>query len=145
MINSIRTLNDQRQPVIGQFGPGYAASISDLEIESTSLDQLQINSDGTQLSFRPSADKEADLLLAFDDPDVSYKLVIEKADIGASQSVTVSLELGQLVFDNSQTTGGRYDLLVTRSNNNGERDFLNRNVSIEAKDTHFVNYSSWVF
>jgi len=130
---------------VTQFGPGYAVSVEDVTLEPASQDQLIIAPDGTQLAYQSDDDEEATLTLTLDGAGESLELQVQGADIGASQVVTLTAEVseGQLVFDNSQGSGGTYDLEVARISDAGHQWFIHVALDISATDTHYADYDTW--
>jgi hypothetical protein len=129
---------------VTQFGPGYATSIRSINLDSTSQDRINIAADGTQLAYEPNKGKEATFMLALDESDSSNQFQIKDGDIGATQRVTMTANIGstQLTFDNSQTNGGTYDLEIIQVSAAGQQTFFHGNVVISATDTHYVNYGA---
>jgi len=130
---------------VTQFGSGYAVSVDGVALEPTSQDHLAIAPDGTQLAYQANEDRETALTLALDSASESNQLQIKGADIGASQTVTLTTHTGsgQLVFDNSQASGGTYDLDIIRVSAAGEHGFIHADIAIATTDTHFVDYGAW--
>lgn len=137
-----QTLAQTENVTLAQFGPGYATTLSNLTLSASSKDLLAIAADGKQLTYQPSSNQTAILTLALDGSNQSNQLQIIGADIGASQTVTLSVnfEGSQLVFDNSKNNGGIYDFEVIQMNTTGKQVFIHSNLVISATDTHFFDY-----
>lgn len=140
-----QTLTGTETVDVSQFGPEYAVSVDDVTLEPASRDNLIIAPDGTQLAYQSDNEDEATLTLALDGASESLELQVQSADISASQVVTLTAEVseGQLVFDNSQASGGIYDLEITRTTSAGEQVFLHAGLAISATDTHYADYGAW--
>jgi VCBS repeat-containing protein len=143
-------LDGQTLPQVGnvtltQFGPAYAATLSNVALSPTSQDLLTIAADGKRLTYRPNSNKEATLILALDGSSKSNQFQIKGADIGASQTVTASINIGesQLAFDNSQTNGGTYNFEVTQMDTTGKHMFIHSNLVVSATDTHYFDYGGF--
>ncbi|MBU1750131.1 MAG: PKD domain-containing protein [Chloroflexi bacterium] len=140
-----QTLTQTETTAVSQFGPGYAAWVSDVTLGPTSQYSLTFAPDGVQLAYRPNESQEATLALALDDTSASHQLQIEGADIEAGKVVTLTVDerQSQLVFDCKQASDGQYDLKVKRVSEAGEERFFHSSVVISATDTHYSNYGSW--
>jgi hypothetical protein len=139
-----QTLTQTETVAVTQFGPGYVASVDDITLSPTSQDQLTVAPDGTQLTYRPNSSKEATLTLALDSTGQSNQFQIKGADVGASQVVTLAVDLDNslLAFSNVQNSGGEYDLDIDFITAAGERTFTHAGVVIAATDTHYVDYNA---
>jgi hypothetical protein len=140
-----QTLTQAETVGVTQFGPGYATWVDDVTLGPTSQDQLTIAPDGTQLAYQSSGDNEATLALALDGASESSQLQVNGADIGTWQVVTLTADVGngQLVFNNAQTSGGEYDLEISRINATGEQTFVHAGLVVSATDTHYADYGAW--
>jgi VCBS repeat-containing protein len=138
-----QTLAQTNIVTLTQFGPGYATTLSNLALSSTSQDLLMIAADGKELSYQPNSDKEATLTLALDSSNKSNQFQIEGVDIGAGQNISVTVSGTELIFDNSQASGGTYDLEIVQVNTTGKRMFIHSGLIISATDTHLFDYEGF--
>lgn len=130
---------------VTQFGPGFAASIEDVKLSPSSQDQLTVGLDGTQLRYRASNTTVATLALALDWAGESDEFQVRSVDIGSGQLVELRADMSslQLVFDNAQAGGGRYDLKIELVNDGDQQAFYYADLEIAPTDTHYVNYGAW--
>lgn len=130
---------------VSQIGPGFAVTVEDLKLATTSEDLLNISSDGTQVTYQASVNVEPTIKMGLDGSGVNYEFQIKGADIGAEQIITLTAPLTEerLVFDNSETDGGTYDLRISVLDAMGSHTFNHLDIPVAATDTHFVEYSSW--
>ncbi len=128
-----------------QFGPGYAVWFEGMTIGPTTQDQLVIATNGMELSYRPNETREATLAFALDDETATRKLQIHGADVGAGQVITLTagVDLGRLVFDNSDASGGSYGINICQNNESGKRCFVHEEVEISATDIHHIAFGAW--
>jgi hypothetical protein len=140
-----QTLTQTKRVAVSQFGPGYAATIDNVLLKSTSNDELKIAPDGTQIAYHASDNTEPTLKMDLDRSNSNEELQIQGADIGAGQTITATANLanGMLVFDNSRTNGGVYNLEITLLDGNGKHRFNHLDISVDATDTHYLNFGAW--
>ncbi len=140
-----QTLTKTEEAAVTQFGPGYAAWFEGMAIGPTTRDHLSVAANGRELAYRPSEAREVTLAFALDDETATRKLQIHGADIGAGQVITLTadVDLGRLVFDNSDAGSGSYDIDICQNNESGERCFLHSEVDISVTDTHHIAYGDW--
>lgn len=129
---------------VTQFGSGYAASVENINLESTARDEVTIYPDGAKLIYHPNEVREVTLTLALDNPDVSHKLQIQSADSGIGQQVEIARETiqGQMAFKYKAGDNGTYNLFIERISGNGLQIFIHNDLSIGQEDTHYVHYSA---
>jgi len=139
-----QTLQQTGTAAVMQFGPGYAVGAENVTLGPTSQDLLTIAPDGTQVSLQASSDKEATLVLAIDETDLSHEFQVSGVDLGTGQSMTWRADLpsGSLVLDNSQNKGGEYDLEITWVDTTDEYEFAHNDIAIAAGDTHYFDYGN---
>lgn len=128
-----------------QFGPGYAVSVKDVILTSTSRDQLKIVMDGTQLAYRASDTKSVTLALALDNTGESYQFQFDGVDIGAGQEVKTIVDIaeGSLALINADASSGTYDLDIERVGTLGVQTFNYANMTVSSGDTHYIDYGIW--
>jgi hypothetical protein len=131
---------------IAQFGPGYALSVEDVPLAPNTQDHLAFASDGSQLTYTASGNKEVNLTLAHDGADTSDGFYVKGADVGAGQTVELRNDVagGRLALDNAQGGSGSYNLEVARINTTwGERTFTHTDMDVAASDIQYLQYGSW--
>jgi hypothetical protein len=130
---------------VGQFGPGYAVWVGDVDLAPGAQDHLSISPGGDQLAYQAALDQEATLGLAIEDTARSEALQIQGGDVGAGQVVTLTNEAdaGRLVYSHALAGGGDYDLAIKRADVGGTRTFVHAGVEISATDTHLLDYDVW--
>jgi hypothetical protein len=145
ILMSGQTLTQTKRVAVSQFGPGYAATIDNVLLKSTSNDELKIAPDGTQIAYHASDNTEPTLKMDLDRSNSNEELQLQGADIGAGQTITATANLsnGMLIFDNSHTNGGAYNLLISLLDENGKHIFTHLDISVDPTDTHYLNFGAW--
>jgi hypothetical protein len=140
-----QTLIQDENVTLAQFGPGYVTTLSNVSLSPASKDSLTITNDGKHLAYQPNSDKEATLTIALDDSDNSNQFQLMGTDIGANQTVSVSVDPNEflLVFDNAETNGGIYNLELIKVNTTGKHVFLHSNLVVSPTDTHYFDYDGF--
>lgn len=140
-----QALTQTANVAVSQFGPGYAMAIDNLRLDPGSYDQLEIASDGQQLTYRAGTAKEISLLLALDRVNDSHEFRINGADVDGGQSVTVTEDLSntQILFNNKEAKGGQYDLSFKHMTDRAAVWFIHKGIVISPTDTHYIHYGLW--
>lgn len=131
---------------VTMIGPGYTLDVNDITLDPGQSDTLDVNSNGTQLSYRTASGETPDLLLGFETPGADYSLVVKGFDLAANDAVNLSLDEagGKLRIDASTEQAVAFDLLLQRDDANSTQVFgTGDDVSINPEDLLYVDYASW--
>ena len=128
-----------------QFGPGYAVMVNHLTVSQATHDQLSISNDGTQLTYQASQDQSPTLSMGLDSAVANYGLEIRGVDIAGGKAITLSADpsAGDLILDNSQSSGGAYNLYIQLLNPHGKAIFYHGDIPLLAADTHIISFGAW--
>jgi hypothetical protein len=145
-----QTLN-QKQTTLSEpsslsfFGPGFAVSVEDVMVTSSSQDRLIVSTDGRQLDYQSNRAEEVTLSLMPEGANESNEFQVTGADIGPGQIVRLidNSSNQQFSFNNAQAGSGAYDLKISQVNASGEHIFVHKGISILASDTQYANYGTW--
>lgn len=126
------------------FGPGFAASVVDVQVSGNEIDKLSVQMDGSQISYEAGAPKEIHLALTGGSSD-NEEYQISGADIGSGERVALRQNPGlqQVVIDYEGSDGGDYDLSLSRATNAGLSEFVHENIDIAAGESHVVLLETW--
>jgi len=138
------TITETTEVSVSKFGPGYAVSLDNVNLNPNDTDQMMISSDGKQIVFAATAEKQADLGVALDGTEESSKYELQNVDIGAGKeiSLTVNSNTTELVFETGDNSG-EYNLIVEVANGTGEHSFMHSNIIIHSTDSHYIRYGDW--
>jgi hypothetical protein len=127
-----------------QFGSGYAVTIDNVDLTASSTNKLNITSDGSSVTFLAGSAVEPTIKMDASTPGNDQAFEVRGADIGAGQQMAISVDTGgqKLVVDNSKTSGGSYDLRITKQDSQGSHTFSHQNITVSAADTQFIDYST---
>jgi hypothetical protein len=141
-----QTLTQTASSTVSQFGPGYALSVSEVQLAPNVQDHLAFASDGSGFSYTAGNSKEVNFTLARDTPETNCGFYIIGFDTSAGQAVGLSDDpgTGRLTLNNAQGASGSYDLEIVRINTTGGgRKFVHSNTAVPAGDTQYMQYGSW--
>lgn len=140
-----QTVSQTAPASLWQFGPGYAASLQDVNIGPATQDTLTISGDGTLFGYHASGAQEPTLILALDVLSATYGLDVQWFDIDAGEAVTLTVEAtqGVLTLDGSHASGGFYNLLIRKTSEIGGFPFYHDDIEILAADTHIIHFGDW--
>jgi len=140
-----RPLTQTETVDLTQFGPGFAVSVSQVPLNTTTQDQIVIAPDGTQIRYQANETKTLNLTVAHDTADANYQFQIQRADVGASQTIVMEMDGAKewLTFSNAQAGGGTYDLQIERTSDAGVQRFGHLAVTIANGDTEHIDYGAW--
>lgn len=134
------------EPVeVAQFGPGYAVSIGQISLSTSTQEHLSISSDGTQLTYGAQSPQAVTFTLARDNGNDGYEFRVTNAKIGAGQAVSLAAYMNQdkLAFSNAQASGGTYDFEMITVNDTGQHMFVHKGLTALTGDTHYLDFSAW--
>lgn len=93
---------------ISQFGPGYALMVDGIDINSSTYDELDFLSNGTQLKYYASNDEELSVSMGLEQPEESLEFRLQEVDISEGQEVTATIDIndGRFKFANENINNG---------------------------------------
>jgi len=130
---------------VTQFGPGYSANIEGIELPPEANAQLVISPLGDRIAYQPVISDTITMEIASQQISENNQFLIQGVDIGAGEIVTMTVNVndGLLVFNNSQTSGGVYDLEFNRLSSEGDQEFKYVGIPVAAGETHLFDYQNW--
>ena len=134
-------LNTPGEAAITQFGPGFAVSVDQIPVSTDTTDQMEINAEGTDVSYRAvNAATEIDLQLIAETETHSRKVRITGADVGAGEQISLQapVQSQTVKLDGSLASGGVYDFSMDDFSQSGESYFLYHLIALDAGDTHYL-------
>jgi hypothetical protein len=130
---------------ITQFGPGYAISVDDLDVNPSTQDHLFVANDGTQISYSPNQDQEPTFSIGLDSLSANYGFEFRGTDIKVGEVITFTADMdsGNLIFNNSQASSSIYSLFIRMVSDIGLDYFYHQDIPILATDTQIINFGPW--
>jgi hypothetical protein len=128
---------------ISQYGPGYAVTVTDIDAAGSSDNTINITPDGTSVTVHAGNAVEPTVKIDASTPGDDQAFQVSGADIGTGQAMAMSVDVSsqKLVVDNSKTSGGSYDLHITKQDATGSHTFNHTNIAVSAADTQVIDYS----
>ena len=140
------TLDQGETMKVTQFGPQHALGVENIALESGEQDRVSFATDGTEISYRASSRKEADLVLIREDVNQSDGFYLRRVDLRSNRWTHLRNEPddGRLILDNADGRRGHYDLEITLIDaTDGERTFRHADISVSGGDTQYARYGDW--
>lgn len=133
---------------VSVFGKGKAVKVSNIDLDPDQEDTLDLSDDGEGIKYTPgsSPDKESPVFsYAFDNPNgQDYEFEVEDLDAENGEALGVDLEGGKLKVSDSGSGADKYDLKVSRFNEDGtEADFSKDDIDLGEDDTDNINFEDW--
>ena len=131
-------------------GPGFVVGFQDILLDPGENLTMTISPNGRELSFTASQDGQTPkvfITIASGHKEPSYFFEIGgiKLSPGKTVSMKLDLEKGKLFFKDNDSKRDAYDVLVTRINPNGTRNFYeHHDLEIAKKtDNYEMDFSKW--
>jgi hypothetical protein len=131
-------------------GPGFLVGFEGILLDPGETMSMTISPNGRELSFTASADGETPtvfITVATSHKEPSYDFEIGGIKLAAGKTVTVKLDLEneKLFFKDNDPDRDPYDVLVTRANPDGTKDYYeNDDLDLAKKsDNYEMDFSKW--
>jgi hypothetical protein len=131
-------------------GPGFVVGFQDILLGAGENLTMTISPNGRELSFTASQDGQTPkvfITIASGHKEPSYFFEIGGIKLSPGKTVTMKLDLekGKLFFKDNDAKRDAYDVLVTRVNPNGTRNFYeHHDLEIAKKtDNYEMDFSKW--
>src|SRR5437016_1570429 len=131
-------------------GPGFVVGFQDILVDPGENLTMTISPNGRELSFTTSQDGQTPnvfITIATSRKDPSYFFQIGGIKLAPGKTVTMKLDLEKqkLFFKDNDAKRDAYDVLVTRVNPNGTRNFYeHHDLEIAKKtDNYEMDFSKW--
>jgi hypothetical protein len=131
-------------------GPGFVVGFRDILLDPGENLTMTISPNGRELSFTASQDGQTPkvfISVATSHKEPSYFFEIGGMKLAPGKTVTVKLDLakGKLFFKDNDADRDAYDVLVTRVNPNGTKNFYEHHDLETAKksDNYEMDFSKW--
>jgi hypothetical protein len=128
-------------------GPGFVNTFNDISLDKNERLKLNVSGDGEELSFTASNDGEVPVIAhAVDTQDESYITRVGGIKLEPNTTFTTDLddENGQLEFDDNDNSDDKFDVDITRINEDGTENSIELNdVDSKNKDNFQIELDDW--
>ena len=145
-----KSINHEIDADMEMTGPGFLVGFEDILVDPGESLAMSISPNGRELSFTASADGETPKLfiaMGADRKQPSYYFEVGGIKLAGGKTITMKLDLAKqkLFFKDDDTKRDAYDVVVTRVNTNGTRDFYeHHDLEIARKtDNYEMDFSKW--
>lgn len=127
---------------INAFGPGYAVSLEDIQVNGSTNDTIVFGSDGTEMSYLPSQTQSATMSTAVDTANGSWQLEVIGVQLapGEQQALTVDTSAEDFTINRNNSGEGDYEIYLMRSSEEGLDMYSHKNVYKKPGETHKVRF-----
>jgi hypothetical protein len=145
-----KSINREVDADMEMAGPGFFVGFEGIQLDPGESLSMSIAPNGTELSFTASADGETPKLfiaIGADRKQPSYYFEVGGIKLAGGKTITMKLDLAKqkLFFKDDDSKRDPYDVVVTRVNTDGTRDFYeHHDLEIAKKtDNYEMDFSKW--
>ena len=123
------------------FGPGYAANLKNIQVNSQTNDSIIISTDGTSISYLPNQNQTATLSSAVDTVNGSWELQVNGMPLTIGQQNTLTVNTISESFTlNANNDSAEYDIYIMRSSSDGLEMYVHGAVPKNSGEIHTIRF-----
>lgn len=127
------------------IGPLFDNYIDNINLDPGQVDIAEFNPLTDTVSYETKANESPDIGAGFSTDAADYGFSVGGVDLPSGGRIEVKLDqaTGQLSVKNAAADPGTYAFVMQRIDDNGEDEFTNDNVTLEAGGSLVVEYAKW--
>ena len=127
------------------IGPLFDNYIDNINLDPGQVDIAEFNPLTDTVSYETKANESPDIGLGFSTDAADYGFAVGGVDLPSGGRIEVKLDqaTGQLSVKNAAADPGTYAFIMERIDENGEDEFTNDDVTLEAGGSLVVEYAKW--
>jgi hypothetical protein len=131
---------------VTMVGAGYDVSIDNVKLDPGQVDSIVFAPDGKTLNYKPGGNEAPDLTIGTETTGADYAFTLYgiEVDEGGSVNAALATDKGQLTMSISDSKeAAAFGIEFSRYDDEGESTFTSDDVSLNAGDVMYIDYSKW--